>query len=379
MDLSAVAHLAAIEGPRPVHQLLRRLPHLPRDPEGRRLGLRRPEGNVRHGRRRGVPRPRAEPGASRPCAAATRTATSSSSTARPATSYYDALPAVVEKYMGKVNEKLGTNYQLFNYYGAPDADRVIVAMGSICDVAEEVIDYMNAHGEKVGLVKVRLYRPFVPTSSLAAIPATAKKIAVLDRTKEPGAHRRAALPGRRDRSGQRRHAGDQVIGGRYGLGSKDTPPASVFAVYEELTKDAPKRQFTIGIVDDVTNLSLPRKQDLPEHRGRRHHRVQVLGPRRRRHRRREQELHQDHRRPYRQVCAGLLPVRLQEDRRRDHQPPALRRQAHQEPVLHQQGRLRRLPQPVLHHQGLQDRQRRQAGRRVPHQLPVGLWTSWSIT
>ena len=171
--------------------------------------------------------------------------------------YYDALPDVVEKYMGKVNEKLGTNYQLFNYYGAPDADRVIIAMGSICDVTEEVIDYLNAHGEKVGLVKVRLYRPFRADKLLAAIPATAKKIAVLDRTKEPGAQGEPlymdvvtalANAGRND---------VQVIGGRYGLGSKDTPPRSVFAVYEELAKDEMKRQFTIGIVDDVTHLSLP--------------------------------------------------------------------------------------------------------------------------
>ena len=101
--------------------------------------------------------------------------------------FYDALPEIVEEYMGKVNAKLGTDYKLFNYYGAPDADRVIIAMGSICDVAEEVIDYMNAHGEKVGLVKVRLFRPFCADTLLAAIPATAKKIAVLDRTKEPGA------------------------------------------------------------------------------------------------------------------------------------------------------------------------------------------------
>ena len=173
--------------------------------------------------------------------------------------YYDALPAVVEKYMGKVNEKLGTDYQLFNYYGAADADRVIIAMGSICDVAEEVIDYMNANGEKVGLVKVRLFRPFCPDKLLAAIPATAKKIAVLDRTKEPGSQGEPlymdvimalANAGRNDVT---------VIGGRYGLGSKDTPPASVFAVYDELKKDAPKRQFTIGIVDDVTHLSLTEK------------------------------------------------------------------------------------------------------------------------
>ena len=170
--------------------------------------------------------------------------------------YYDALPDVVEKYMGKINEKLGTDYQLFNYYGAADADRVIIAMGSICDVAEEVIDYMNAHGEKVGLIKVRLYRPWRADKLLAAIPATAKKIAVLDRTKEPGSQ---GEPLYMDVVTALANAGKNdiaVIGGRYGLGSKDTPPRSVFAVYEELKKDAPKRQFTIGIVDDVTHLSL---------------------------------------------------------------------------------------------------------------------------
>ena len=170
--------------------------------------------------------------------------------------YYDAVPGIVEEYMGKVNEKLGTNYQLFNYYGAADADRVIIAMGSICDVAEEVIDYLNAHGEKVGLVKVRLYRPFRADKLLSAIPATAKKIAVLDRTKEPGAQ---GEPMYLDVVTALANAGitdKTVIGGRYGLGSKDTPPSSVFAVYEELEKAEPKRQFTIGIVDDVTNLSL---------------------------------------------------------------------------------------------------------------------------
>ena len=173
--------------------------------------------------------------------------------------YYDALPAVVEKYMDKVNAKLGTNYQLFNYYGAADADRIIIAMGSICDVAEEVIDYLNANGEKVGLVKVRLYRPFAADKLLSAIPATAKKIAVLDRTKEPGAQ---GEPLYMDVVTALANAGMtdvQVIGGRYGLGSKDTPPASVFAVYEELKKSEMKRQFTIGIVDDVTHLSLEEK------------------------------------------------------------------------------------------------------------------------
>ena len=172
--------------------------------------------------------------------------------------YYEALPEIVEDYMNQVNAKIGTNYKLFNYYGAPDADRVIVAMGSICDVAEEVIDYMMSKGEKVGLVKVRLYRPFCADKLLEAIPATAKKIAVLDRTKEPGSLGEPlyldvvtalAMKGF--------HA--KVVGGRYGLGSKDTPPQSIFAVYENLKAEEPKANFTIGIVDDVTNHSLEEK------------------------------------------------------------------------------------------------------------------------
>ncbi len=178
-------------------------------------------------------------------------------------STYDALPAVVKKYMDKVNEKLGTNYDLFNYYGAEDAERVIVAMGSICDVAEEVIDYLTAAGEKVGLVKVRLYRPWVADGLTKVLPKTVKKIAVLDRTKEPGS---LGDPLYLDVSATLREAGlhDIVLtGGRYGLGSKDTPPSSVFAVYEELKKDAPKPRFTIGIVDDVTNLSLPEVKPAP--------------------------------------------------------------------------------------------------------------------
>ena len=177
--------------------------------------------------------------------------------------YYAALPTVVEKYMDKINAKLGTDYQLFNYYGAPDADRVIVAMGSICDVAEEVIDYLNAHGEKVGLVKVRLFRPFAAEKLIEAIPASVRKIAVLDRTKEPGSQ---GEPLYQDVVTALANAGwndVKVIGGRYGLGSKDTPPASVFAVYSELKRDEMKRQFTIGIVDDVTNLSLPEDENCP--------------------------------------------------------------------------------------------------------------------
>ena len=173
--------------------------------------------------------------------------------------YYDAIPGIVEEYMDKVNAKLGTDYKPFNYYGAPDADRVIVAMGSICDVAEEVIDYLTAKGEKVGLVKVRLYRPFSADRLVAAIPATAKKIAVLDRTKEPGA---LGEPLYLDVVTALATKGvtAKVCGGRYGLGSKDTPPSSVFAVYDELKKDEPKNQFTIGINDDVTHLSLEEKE-----------------------------------------------------------------------------------------------------------------------
>ena len=172
--------------------------------------------------------------------------------------YYDALPAIVEEYMDKVNAKLGTDYKLFNYYGAPDAERVIIAMGSVCDVAEEVIDYLNAQGEKVGLVKVRLYRPFVAEKLCEAIPASAKVVAVLDRTKEPGS---LGEPLYLDVVTALSECGRslKVVGGRYGLGSKDTAPASIFAVYENLAKAEPKNHFTIGIVDDLTGHSLEEK------------------------------------------------------------------------------------------------------------------------
>ena len=171
--------------------------------------------------------------------------------------FYDALPAVVDKYFALINEKLGTNYAAFNYYGAPDAENIIIAIGSINDVASEVVDYKVARGEKVGMINVHLYRPFSAERLLAAIPETVKKIAVLDRTKEPGA---LGEPLYLDVVTALAAAGKtdiKVIGGRYGLGSKDTPPSSVFAVYKELEKDEPKVHFTIGINDDVTYLSLP--------------------------------------------------------------------------------------------------------------------------
>ena len=166
--------------------------------------------------------------------------------------YYDALPALVQEYMDKVNEKIGTNYKLFNYYGAEDAEHVIIAMGSACETIEETIDYLMAAGKKVGLVTVRLYRPFCAEALVNAIPETVKQISVLDRTKEPGALGEplyldvvAALKGTKFND-------TPIFSGRYGLGSKDTTPAQIVAVYENTTKE----KFTIGIVDDVTNLSL---------------------------------------------------------------------------------------------------------------------------
>ena len=166
--------------------------------------------------------------------------------------YYDALPAIVQEYMDKVNAKIGTSYKLFNYYGAPDAEHVIIAMGSVCDTIEETIDYLLAAGRKGGVVKVRLYRPFSAEALIEAIPDSVKQITVLDRTKEPGALGEplyldvvAALKGTKFND-------TPIFTGRYGLGSKDTTPAQIVAVYDNTTK----QKFTIGIVDDVTNLSL---------------------------------------------------------------------------------------------------------------------------
>ena len=166
--------------------------------------------------------------------------------------YYEAMPAIVQGYMDKVNEKIGTNYKLFNYYGAEDAEHVIIAMGSVCETIDETIDYLTAQGKKVGVVKVRLYRPFCAEALIAAIPESVKQISVLDRTKEPGSQGEplyldvvAALKGTK-------FDAVPIFTGRYGLSSKDTTPAQIVAVYENSTK----RRFTIGIVDDVTNLSL---------------------------------------------------------------------------------------------------------------------------
>ncbi|MCL2747048.1 MAG: pyruvate:ferredoxin (flavodoxin) oxidoreductase [Oscillospiraceae bacterium] len=171
--------------------------------------------------------------------------------------FYDALPGVVEKYMEEVNQAAGTDYKLFNYYGHPDADRVIVAMGSVCDTIEETIDFLLARGEKVGLVKVRLYRPWVAEKFMSALPASVNKIAVLDRTKEPGALGEPLYMDVMTTIAGSGQAGIRVVGGRYGLSSKDTPPSNILAVYKHLLDDNPRNGFTVGIDDDVTHLSLP--------------------------------------------------------------------------------------------------------------------------
>ena len=175
--------------------------------------------------------------------------------------YYDAVPAIVEEYMNKVSEITGRKYGLFDYYGAEDAERVIIAMGSVTEAIREVIDHLTAQGEKVGLVAVHLYRPFSAKHFLAAVPKTAKRIAVLDRTKEPGANGEPLYLDVKDCFYGVENA-PVIVGGRYGLGSNDTTPAQILAVYENLAMAEPKNHFTIGIVDDVTFTSLPKKEEI---------------------------------------------------------------------------------------------------------------------
>ncbi|CRH62750.1 Pyruvate synthase subunit porA [Chlamydia trachomatis] len=178
-------------------------------------------------------------------------------------SVYNNLPSIVESCMDRINKKIGTNYGLFNYYGDPCATRVIVCMGSFCDPIEEVIDYLRAQGEKVGLIKVRLFRPFVVERFGEVLPKTCTHMAVLDRTKEPGSIGEPLYQDVVSALYELGRSDISVIGGRYGLGSKDTTPASAFAVFNELKKDNPQREFTIGIVDDLTHLSLEEDPDCP--------------------------------------------------------------------------------------------------------------------
>ena len=175
--------------------------------------------------------------------------------------YYEAVPAIVEEYMQEINKITGRDYHLFNYYGAEDADRVIIAMGSVTEAAREAIDYLMAKGEKVGLVAVHLYRPFSAEHFLSAMPKTAKRVAVLDRTKEPGANGEPLYLDVKDVFYGKADA-PLIVGGRYGLASKDTTPTQILSVYENLALPEPKDHFTIGIVDDVTFTSLPPKEEL---------------------------------------------------------------------------------------------------------------------
>lgn len=175
--------------------------------------------------------------------------------------FYDAVPAIVENYMHKISEITGRNYGLFNYYGAPDAERVIIAMGSVTQAIQEAIDHLAEKGEKVGLVAVHLYRPFSAKHFLAAVPKTVKRIAVLDRTKEPGANGEPLYLDVKECFYGKENA-PVIVGGRYGLGSKDTTPAQILSVYENLALPEPKNQFTIGIIDDVTFTSLPPKKEI---------------------------------------------------------------------------------------------------------------------
>ena len=175
--------------------------------------------------------------------------------------FYEAVPAIVEDYMQEINKITGRDYHLFNYYGAEDADRVIIAMGSVTEAAREAIDYLMAKGEKVGLVAVHLYRPFSAEHFLSALPKTVKRVAVLDRTKEPGANGEPLYLDVKDVFYGKADA-PLIVGGRYGLASKDTTPTQILSVYENLSLPEPKNHFTIGIVDDVTFTSLPPKEEL---------------------------------------------------------------------------------------------------------------------
>lgn len=261
---------------------------------------------------------------------------------------YLEIPGIVQNYMDKVGELTGRKYHLFDYVGAPDAERVIVIMGSGADVVEETVNYLNSKGEKLGLIKVRLYRPFAADKFIEAIPASCKRIAVLDRTKEPGS---LGEPLYLDIVDALKEAGLDIecFGGRYGLGSKEFTPTMVKAVYDNLSLAQPKNHFTVGIIDDVTNTSPPHGR-ARQRRSRGNDLLQVLRPRQRRYRRRQQEQHQDHRRPHQHVCSGLFRIRLQEVRRPDHQPSPLRQDPYPEPLSHRQRRLRSMSQCKLCYQ-----------------------------
>ena len=289
--------------------------------------------------------------------------------------YYLACPTIVQNAMDKFAKIVGRQYHLFDYVGAPDAERVIIMMGSGAEAVQETVDYLTAQGEKVGVLKVRLFRPFSVEHFLAALPATVKSIAVLDRTKEPGAIGEplyldviTALTEGFTAGKAPMATFPKVIGGRYGLSSKEFTPAMVHGIFDELKKPTPQNHFTIGIIDDVTHTSLDYDPAFStEDAG--HRARHVLRPGRRWHRGRQQELHQDHRRRDRPERAGLLRLRLEEVRRDHDLAPALRPEADPLHLPHHAGQLRGLPSVLLPGAARRAEGCR-AGRDLPAQQPV---------
>ena len=290
--------------------------------------------------------------------------------------YYEAAPAIVQKYMDKLAELTGRKYKLYDYVGAPDAEYITIAMGSGCDTLHETVDALLKEGKKVGLIKVHLYRPFSMKDFVSAIPATVKCITVLDRTKEPGANDPLYLDvcaaiGQAKQDGIISFAYPKVLAGRYGIGSKDFTPQMCKKIYDNMLEAKPLDHFVVGIVDDVTGRYILGDDSFVVPKGDRKECMfwglgadGTVGANRR-----EQELHQDHRQLHRELRAGLLRVRLQEVRRRDDLPPPLRLGHDPLAVLHQLGRLHRVPllpvpREVRHAQG------REARLRVPPRLAV---------
>ena len=290
-------------GPGPVPPLLRRLPHLARAQHRRARSTRTTCGRCST-RRSSQP---TAPGRCRPitrCSAAPpRTPTSSSRPARRRTRTTTRCPGIVQRHMDALAARTGRRYRLFDYTGAPDAERVIVMMGSGSTAAAEAVEALVAQGEKVGVLTVRLYRPFAADAFVAALPATAERVAVLDRCKEPGSLGEPLFQDVVTALAERGGTMPLVTGGRYGLASKEFTPAMAQAVFADLAEPEPRRRFTVGIVDDVSHLSLARRPVLHDRAGRRRPRG-LLRPRRRRHRRREQELDRDHRRAHGRPRAG---------------------------------------------------------------------------
>ncbi len=272
--------------------------------------------------------------------------------------YYDALPGIVQRQMDALAERTGRRYRLFDYTGAPDAERVIVMMGSGSTAAAEAVEALVARGEKVGVLTVRLYRPFAADAFVAALPATAERVAVLDRCKEPGSLGEPLFQDVVTALSERGGTMPLVAGGRYGLASKEFTPAMAASVLAHLAEPEPRRRFTVGIADDVSHLSLSVDTSFYD-RARRRRPRGLLRARRRRHRRGEQELDRDHRRALRWPRAGLLRLRLEEVGLGDRLAPALRATPDRLVVPRLERRLRGLP-PVR--PAREDRRARRRGR-----------------